>query len=266
MTHPIYAIGDIHGFSGQLDRALALIEADGGPDAEIVFLGDYTDRGPDSKGVLDRLVAGQAEGRNWRFVMGNHDRMFLRFVTEDIQNDDRISSGFSWLNPRLGGAATLRSYGVGGEEDPALDPPSAEAAERLIDWWTPRGTLSDRDVVTATQDAMPEAHLTFLGSLPLWYQTDDLLFVHAGLRPGVPLEDQAEDDLIWIRDGWLEDTRDHGRLVVHGHTALDAPEHYGNRVNLDGGAGYGNRLVPAVFEDGSVFTLWPDGRRPLQPA
>ncbi|MFQ6553730.1 metallophosphoesterase family protein [Aestuariibius insulae] len=266
MTQPIYAIGDIHGFSEQLDRALALIEDDGGPEAEVVFLGDYTDRGPDSKGVLERLIAGQTEGRNWRFVMGNHDRMFLRFVTQGIQHDDRIKSGLSWMNPRLGGTTTLRSYGVGGPDFPTFRSPQGKDVETFMSWWTDRGQLSDQEVILAAREAVPEAHLNFLSTLPLWHEAGDLLFVHAGLRPGVPLDEQEEDDLLWIRDGWLEDDRDHGRLVVHGHTALDAPEHYGNRVNLDAGAGYGNRLVPAVFEDGSVFTLWPDGRRSLGPA
>ncbi|MFQ6547026.1 metallophosphoesterase family protein [Aestuariibius sp. 2305UL40-4] len=262
----IYAVGDIHGYADQLDRALALIEADGGPDAEIVFLGDFVDRGPDSKGVLDRLVRGQAESRNWRFVLGNHDRMFLRFVTEGQQHDDRIKSGLSWMNPRLGGTTTLRSYGVGGPDSPAFQPPRGKVVETLVSWWTNQGNLSDQEVIIAAREAVPDAHLNFLATLPLWHETDDLLFVHAGIRPGIPLEEQEEDDLIWIRDGWLEDDRDHGKLVVHGHTALDTPEHHGNRVNLDGGAGYGNRLVPAAFDAGEVFTLWPEGRRPLVPA
>ena len=91
------------------------------------------------------------------------------------------------------------------------------------------------------------------------------LFVHAGIRPGVPMGEQTEDDLVWIRKGWLEDSSDHGPLVVHGHTALEYPCHHGNRVNLDGGAAYGRPLAAAVIEGREVFLLTPEGRERMRP-
>ena len=113
--------------------------------------------------------------------------------------------------------------------------------------------------------AVPAAHLDFIDALPLWHQTDDLLFVHAGLRPGIALEEQREDDLIWIREGFVDSDFDFGRLVVHGHTALDHPQHFGNRIDLDGGAGYGRPLIPAVFEGRDCWLLTERGRVPLTP-
>jgi len=259
---PIYAVGDIHGYLDQLDRALALIQADGGPDADIVFVGDYTDRGPDSRGVIQRLLDGVTAGRPWHVLRGNHDRMFTRFVRNGTSTDPMIASGKGWLHTALGGPATLSSYGAlngfhhpdGGDGDTVLrnglDPVPAQSRDQLV---------------SLAQAAVPTTHLDFLEQRPLTHVTRDLLFVHAGIRPGVALAAQTEDDLIWIRDGWLDDPRDHGRLVVHGHTALDHPHHYGNRVNLDGGAGYGRPLVPAVFEGRDVWTLTDAGRVPLLP-
>ena len=264
MNEPIYAVGDIHGQADELDRALALIEADGGPEARIVFLGDYTDRGPDSRGVLDRLIAGRDAGRPWRFVRGNHDKMFLAFLTSGEENDINIESRLSWMNARLGGPSTLASYGLGGA--PAFLHVANGGWETLAAYDVEGGaSMSGQELVMSARDAVPEAHRQFLATTELWVEAGELLFVHAGIRPGVPMEAQDEDDLIWIRQGWLEDTRDHGWLIVHGHTALEHPEHYGNRVNLDGGAGYGRPLVPAVFERHEAWTLGAWGRVPLVP-
>jgi serine/threonine protein phosphatase 1 len=105
----------------------------------------------------------------------------------------------------------------------------------------------------------------FLAARPLWHATPALLFVHAGIRPGVAIEAQEEDDLVWIRDEFLYDTSDHGRLVVHGHTALQTPTHFGNRVDLDAGAGYGRPLAVAVFEERQAFVLTKTGRERLRP-
>ena len=125
--------------------------------------------------------------------------------------------------------------------------------------------LSPAEVHARAKDAVPQSHLDFLDANPLTFETEDLLFVHAGIRPGVPIKDQDVEDLLWIRQGWLEDTRDHGKLVVHGHTALDHPQHHGNRVNLDGGAGYGRPLIPAAFDGRNAWLLTPSGRVPLRP-
>lgn len=236
----IYAIGDIHGQRALLEQALDRIEADGGAGAEVVFLGDYTDRGPDSRGVIDLLVAGLAEGRRWTCLLGNHDRMFHRFATSGVVTDDNIKSGAPWTHERLGGLATLASYGI-----------------RRAD------TCSTAELWQAAQAAVPAAHVAFLGSRPLLAERDGLLFVHAGIRPGVALSDQVEDDLIWIRSPFLEHPAPHPWLVVHGHTAGDGIEHAGNRVNLDGGAGYGRALRVGCFEGDAVFELTSSGRVPL---
>lgn len=264
MPEPIYALGDIHGQAGQLDRALGLIEADGGPDARIVFLGDYTDRGPDSRGVIDRLIAGRDAGRPWRFVRGNHDKMFLAFLTEGEENDVHIGSRLSWMNARLGGPSTLASYGLDGA--PAFLHAANGGWETLAAYEIASGeTMTGQELVSAAGRAVPEAHRQFLATTELWLEVGELLFVHAGIRPGIAMADQEEGDLLWIREGWLEDERDHGPLIVHGHTALDFPEHHGNRVNLDSGAGYGRALVPAVFEGREAWTLDDNGRTPLVP-
>ena len=112
MSNPTYAIGDIHGQIHELDRALALITADGGLDANIVFLGDYTDRGPDSRAVFETLIEGKDAGRNWTFLKGNHDRMFEWFMDEPLRHDPYLNVELYWLHKRLGGDTTLESYGV----------------------------------------------------------------------------------------------------------------------------------------------------------
>ena len=259
----IYAIGDIHGQKAMLDQALALITQDGGLDAPIVFLGDYTDRGPDSRGVLETLIAGRDAGKPWIFLRGNHDQMFHDFVTSGTEHDPHVKSGISWINRRLGGVTTLASYGVEGE--PSFLNPNGGGLETLASYHVDGDVLPSADVRRAARKAVPRHHLEFLQSLDIAYAVDDLLFVHAGLRPGIPLTDQTPEDLMWIREPWLTDTRDHGALVIHGHTALDAPQHHGNRVNLDGGAGYGRPLHPAVIEGRDVWLLTTAGRVALTP-
>jgi len=242
MPQPIYAIGDIHGQAGELDRVLDLIETDGGPDADIVFLGDYTDRGPNSKAVIERLAKGKAEGRNWTFLMGNHDRMFSWFVEDFPRHDPLLLVELNWLNPRLGGDTTLASYGV-----PV----------------TGRDRMSD--IHAQARAAVPEAHVDFLQNLALSHETPDLFFAHAGIKPGVALKNQREDDLLWIRKEFHAATTPHPKLIVHGHTPVDSAMHYGNRVNLDTGAGYGKPLSAAVFEGAECWVLTQQGRNRLRP-
>lgn len=240
MSNPIYAIGDIHGQKAELDRVLSLIEADGGTDAKIVFLGDYADRGPDSRSVLDTLVAGQDGGRNWTFLKGNHDRMFEWFMHRPILHDPYMMVELYWLHPRLGGDTTLASYGV-------------DAG----------GRRREKDVQAEARAAVPPAHMTFLEGLQLTHIVGDLMFVHAGIRPGVPLKDQDEEDLLWIRGEFHDHIQAHPKVIVHGHTPIDTATHYGNRVNLDTGAGYGAPLTAAVFEGTQGWLLTDAGRVPL---
>ncbi|PTQ74974.1 metallophosphoesterase family protein [Celeribacter persicus] len=239
----IYAIGDIHGQLDMLKAAHARIEADkarvGDSDARIIHLGDYVDRGPDSAGVIQYLMDGIAEGKPWRTIRGNHDRMFTRFVRHGIAHDDHIKSGKSWLHPALGGPDTLASYGV-------------EAVDGEFELAHMRAAR-----------AVPEAHIEFIENAPLTYAWGDYLFVHAGIRPRVPVEHQTEDDLIWIREGWLDY---HGALpytVVHGHTALDTPTHFGHRIDIDSGAGYGRPMTAMVIENGVEEVVTETGRAPL---
>lgn len=239
MPDPIYVIPDIHGHKAALLRALSLIENDGGAGARVVFLGDLVDRGPDSRGVIDTLIDGLSRRRNWTVLRGNHDQLFLDFLTDARLGSPRIRSGNAWLSENLGGAATLASYGV--------------TASEPAPHWQEAG------------QAVPRSHRAFLSGLPYHLETSEHIFVHAGIVPGVPLYRQWPDDLIWIREPFLSDTRDHGRLVVHGHTAIDFPRHYGNRVNLDGGAGWGRPLRPAVFEGRDCWLLTDDGREQLKP-
>jgi len=242
MPTPLYAIGDIHGQLAELDRVLQQITADGGPDAKVVFLGDYTDRGPHSAQVLDLLIEGRDAGRNWHFIKGNHDRMFEWFMRDYPQHEAYLPIDLTWLHPRLGGDTTLASYGIE---------------------MTPRNRMLA--VHKQARETVPQAHVDFLTSLPLSYQSDAVFFAHAGIKPGVPLDAQDEEDLLWIRKEFHDDTRIHPKLVVHGHTPVDTAQHYGNRINLDTGAGYGKPLTAAVFEGTSCWLLTDEGRVALQP-
>lgn len=234
---PIFVIGDIHGQIDRLHEALELIAAEGGPDARIVFVGDFVDRGPDSRGVIELLMQGQAEGRDWTCLMGNHDRFLLRFLGNPRYMDPNVSRPLLWIDPPLGGARTLASYGVDVSEDRALADIHADALE-----------------------AVPQAHRDWIAGLPRYHETEEHIFVHAGLRPGVPLKHQKEDDLVWIRAPFLDWKGDWGRLVVHGHTALEVPQLYPNRLNMDGGAGYGRPLYPGQLLGREAFLLGPMGR------
>ncbi|WP_282170546.1 metallophosphoesterase family protein [Ruegeria atlantica] len=242
MSIPIYAVGDIHGQMGMLQNALSRIEADGGPDARVVFLGDYVDRGPNSREVLDLLIEGRKAGRNWVMVKGNHDRMMVRFVQDCEIADKQLPITLNWLNPRLGGQETLASYGV---------------------------EVTDNDRIFQVHEracaAVPPAHLDFINALPAYHQEGELLFVHAGIRPGIPLAQQSEDDLVWIRQEFLIESRPYPWLIVHGHTPVDTAEHCGNRVNLDAGAGYGRPLATAVFDGRQCWLLTDAGRIRLEP-
>lgn len=238
----LYAIGDIHGHLGLLKAAHDLIADDMARHGtgRVIHVGDLVDRGPDSRGVIDHLMQGQARGEDWVVLKGNHDRMFTRFLNDPDEPEPGLRSEFSWLHPRLGGAATLASYGV------------AKAADRPV----PK-------VHADALAAVPQTHRDYLATLPTLHQAGEAVFVHAGLRPGVPLDLQTETDLVWIRDAFLIEVESFGPLVVHGHTAIDHATHYGNRINLDSGAAYGGPLSAVVIEGREAALLTPQGRRKL---
>lgn len=234
----IYAIGDIHGQLELLHAAHARIARDdvarGGP-SQVVHVGDLLDRGPDSRGVVDHLMQGQAAGRPWIVLKGNHDRFLPRFANDPGWIDPGLVSGKHWLDHEgLGAAATLQSYGVA---------PGDHAATHA-----------------AVLDLVPQAHLRWLDALPLWHLTPQALFVHAGIRAGVDLAAQTEQDLLWIRQGFLDDDTDHGILVVHGHTVVDHVTHFGNRLAIDTGAAYGRALSAVVLDEDGISLLTEDGR------
>lgn len=214
----IYAIGDVHGRDDLLETMHARIASDRRSrhpeaDATIVHVGDYVDRGPDSLAVIDRLMGGVA-GFETICLKGNHEAMMLACAG----TDDRPV----WSTWRAnGGDATLRSMGVGG----------------LFG-----GCNSAR-----LTEALGAARLGWLRSLPLFHRTADALFVHAGIVPGRPLELQDEEDLLWIRDEFLNSDADHGFLVVHGHTPMETPDLQRNRLGIDTGAVFSNRLTAAVL-------------------
>lgn len=237
-----YAIGDIHGHLALLEKVHDWILQDiarygQGP---TVHVGDLVDRGADSRGVVDFLIAGLQTGKDWVVLKGNHDRMFTKYLTNMHDQDQGLRADLSYLHPRIGGATTLASYGVINAADRPLAPVHAEAVA-----------------------AVPMHHRRFLEDLPTSFVRGDAIFVHAGIRPGIPLRNQSETDLLWIRKEFLESRSDHGALVVHGHTAIERPTHYGNRVNIDSSAAYGGPLSVVVIDGKDVFHLTATGRVPL---
>ncbi|GKY86772.1 metallophosphoesterase family protein [Sinisalibacter aestuarii] len=237
----VYAIGDIHGYLAELERAHRLIAADrartGDSAAPVVHIGDLCDRGPDTRGVIDFILAGQGRGENWIALKGNHDRLMGYFLEQTPRIDPYMMVGWDWFHDGVGGAETLASYGIA-------------IAERER-WF---------QLQARAMAAVPEAHRRFVQSLPTSYETEDHIFVHAGIRPGIPLAEQDETDLVWIRHEFHDDPRDHGKLVVHGHTPVTAVTHYGNRVNIDTGAGYGKPIGVVVIEGREVWELTETGR------
>ncbi len=174
--------------------------------------------------------------------MGNHDRLMALFLEDPPRHDIYMAISKDWFTPIVGGRETLASYGI-----------AVQDSDRFFE-------LADR-----FRAAVPEAHRKFIQSLPAYFETEDHIFVHAGIRPGIPLAEQTETDLVWIRRDFHDDPRDHGKLIVHGHTPVDAPRHYGNRLNLDTGAGKGKPASAAVLEGRAAWLLTEYGRTPLIP-
>ena len=240
MTAPIYAIGDIHGHLDLFEAALDLVRDDGGAKAEIVFLGDYIDRGLSSRQVIERLMSGQDAGLPWTCLMGNHEEVLLGFLADPGYHSPHNAAVIPYLHPSAGGREALASYGVD------TDPHRADA-----------GIHAD------ALRAIPKRHIDWITGLPRVRETPDHIFVHAGLRPGLPLADQDPGDLLWIRAGFLDDETDHGRLVIHGHTPVAQPERHRNRINCDGGATFRRPILPVRLQGRQAYLLTPEGAHPL---
>ena len=219
-----YAIGDVHGRLDLLEDLLARIERDHSSrrpaKTYLVFLGDFVDRGPDSRGVIDLLLSLPPGFARPVFIKGNHEEFFLRVL--DGEEDTVVD----WLT--YGGYQCCESYGVS-------------------QGWTLNATA--REIVDRLRASVPKSHRDFLEHMADSFQFGDYLFVHAGIRPGVPLHSQSSKDLRWIREGFLEDRTDHGVVVVHGHTIVDTPEEHPNRIALDTGA-YRSGVLTAVGLEG----------------
>lgn len=237
-----YAIGDIHGQLSELERVHDLIERDrsacGDADAPVVHIGDLCDRGPATSGVIDHLLQGQDSEKPWIVLTGNHDRMMTAFLEPLRREPKRMPEGVIWLDERLGGKETLASYGV--DTDQTVEAIHADAIARV-----------------------PERHIRFLQDLPVTYERGECFFCHAGVYPGIALGEQDEEDLVWIREPFLSSTKEHGKLIVHGHTPTDVATHYGNRLNVDTGAGYFRPMSAVVIEGRDAWLLTEGGRAVL---
>jgi len=200
----IFAIGDIHGCFEKIQTLIRKLPADYNKD-KVVFLGDYIDRGSDSRKVLDLMVElRRKHPSSFIFLKGNHEAMFLDYIENGPLKETFL---------KFGGRETLRSYGT---ED-SLD--------------------------------IPKEHLEFLRGLKSIYLTERFCFVHAGLKPGIPLENQAEEDILWIRFKFIKSDYDWGKRVIFGHTPFDSPLIEKNKIGIDTGAVYGGRLTCLILPD-----------------
>lgn len=227
----ICVVGDIHGRSDLLDRLHRLLDAERAATSETtteIYLGDYVDRGPDSAGVIDRLRRRAATCATV-LIRGNHEALFDDFLTGAVEPEE-------WR--LVGGFETLMSYGI--------DVAALTGAPRQV--W-----------VETARNAVPREHRALLAELEDAHAAHGYYFTHAGIRPGVPLDAQVPDDLQWIRDAFLGDTRDHGAIVVHGHTPMMEPEFRPNRINLDTGAYATGRLTCLVIDSRGPRLLGGDG-------
>jgi serine/threonine protein phosphatase 1 len=218
----LYVIGDIHGCTDLLDRIIDLIHRDierrPGAESITVTLGDYVDRGPDSRGVIERLARNPFP-TPYVALKGNHEDFLLKFLSDPL-------IGPLWQ--RNGGLETLRSYGV-----PVTDLVFNRGYEKAA---------------SALRAAMPEEHRRFLSSLKLAISLGPYFLCHAGVRPGIPLDRQDDEDLMWIREEFLLSPFNFGQIIVHGHTPVRTPENLPNRINIDTGAVLTGRLTCVVLD------------------
>ncbi len=221
----VYAIGDIHGCDDLFAALLTQISADNAArapaDVTLVLLGDLIDRGPQSRHVIDRAMGLGSVWPDVRLLIGNHEDIFLKALS----GDPKMVRYFV----RIGGGPTIHSYGLAGADYDRL------SFEELADQF-PR--------------LVPPEHVAFLTDGEDSIVIGDYLFVHAGIRPGTPIDQQTAADLRWIRNEFLDDGRDHGKVVVHGHTIYDAVQERSNRIGIDTGA-YATGRLTAIGLEGS---------------
>lgn len=206
-----YAIGDVHGRYDLMQQILKQIRADAAEQPHrIIFLGDYVDRGPDSRKVVEavmEMVNSCQPDREIIALTGNHEQMML-----DAVSDGSGHSAVHWL--KNGGVATMQSYG--------------------LDYWD--------------LHKLPMDHLKFLHALPRTVDNGVHFFCHAGVNPNFPLDQQDEEEIIWIRDKFLNSDKDFGRIIVHGHTIFEAPQQLHNRLSIDTGAYHTGNLTAVALD------------------
>lgn len=226
----VYAVGDIHGRHDLLGALHARIVADAQDRVTtrrvIVYLGDYIDRGPDSRAVIDLVRSDLPQGFEKVRLRGNHEDLLIRFLHDP-------HAGRHWL--LNGGETTLASYGIDVAAEMATG--DMQALQQRL------------------HHRIPHRHRDFLEETQLSYRLGDYFFTHAGVRPGVPLDRQRAKDLLWIREDFLDTTVDHGAFVVHGHTPVLEPEIKSNRAGIDTGAVFSGRLTALALFDGEQKIL-----------
>lgn len=230
----IYVLSDIHGCADLLHQMFTVIDADlAATSASVrviqVFLGDYVDRGPDSRATLDLLIE-RSRRHETIFLKGNHEAVMMEVLRDPYKFPD-------WQ--QFGCLQTMVSYGL----RPSLRSDRADQVE----------------LMRALDDALPESHRQFLNGLQLVFSCGDFFFVHAGVRPNVPLDEQREEDLLWIREEFLDSEVNFGKFIVHGHTPVEKPDFRRHRVNIDTGAYATGNLTLLTLQGGEMLALQSAG-------
>jgi serine/threonine protein phosphatase 1 len=237
----IYAVGDVHGRADLLaDMHEAILKDAREVECEtkmVIYLGDYVDRGNDSKGVVDLLLDKPLPGFDSYYLMGNHEAFLLEFLID-------MEAGPGWFFN--GGLQTLHSYGVKLNKDDEL---SFDTLVRIQDEFLRK---------------VPAKHLDFFRKLDFCRLEGDYFFVHAGIRPGIPLENQSDEDMLWIREEFLAYEEEFEKIIVHGHTITWEPEVKTNRIGIDTGAFASGVLTALVLEGRERDFLTVTGEGPGQ--
>lgn len=229
----VYAIGDVHGRRDLLDALLERIDADDAQRAplepRLIFLGDLIDRGPDSAAVVERAITIADAAPHTCFLMGNHEEVFLKVLGGDL-------AALKFFC-RIGGRETILSYGLTATEYDELD---------------------YEGLMAAVLELVPPAHRQFLARFVDMVEIGDYVFVHAGIRPDLPLAEQKPTDLRWIREPFLGSNARHEKMVVHGHTITSQVEVRSNRIGIDTGAYVTGQLTALGFEGERWWPLLAD--------